>query len=165
MPTALIVDDLSGDRVLAGGILGKIADVSVIYAADGKDALEQIELHVPDLVLTDLQMPQMNGLELVRAMQEEYPLIPAILMTATGSEDIAVQTLEQGAASYVAKKHLAADLQETVVRVLASSADERSQTRLINSNDRDDFCPGKRTRIAVGAGQPSAADHPAASRL
>ncbi len=131
MPTVLVVDDSSADRLRAGGLVGKIDDISVIYAADGKEALEQVELHIPDLILTDLQMPEMNGLELVQVIREEYPLIPSILMTAAGSEDIAVKALEQGAASYVPKKHLAADLQETVVRVLASSAEERSQTRLM----------------------------------
>jgi len=132
MSRILVVDDLLSDLRIAGGLLAQDKGLSVEYAGNGLDALEQIELHIPDLVLTDLQMPEMNGLELVQRIREEYPLIPTILMTAKGSEDIAVQALEQGAASYVPKKYLAADLLETVRRILAASAEERSYTRLMH---------------------------------
>ena len=89
------------DRRLVGGILEKNPDWTIIYAVNGKEALEEIEKHIPDLVLTDMQMPEMNGLELVTAVKEEYPFIPVLLMTAQGSEEIAVQALRRGAASYV----------------------------------------------------------------
>ncbi len=132
MSTILIVDDLLADRRIAEGLLGIDESISVQHAVNGKDAMEQIELHIPDLVLTDLQMPEMDGLELVRAIRTDYPLIPTILMTAKGSEDIARQALAVGAASYVPKRHLAIDLLETVQRVIAASAVERTETRLMN---------------------------------
>jgi CheY-like chemotaxis protein/anti-sigma regulatory factor (Ser/Thr protein kinase) len=132
MPRILVVDDLLADRRLAGGLLSKDESIEVYYASDGVDALDKIEEHMPDLVITDLQMPEMNGLELVQRVREEHPLIPTILMTAKGSEEFAVQALEKGAASYVPKKHLAADLLETVRRVLATSTEDRSFTRLMN---------------------------------
>ena len=131
MPTVLVVDDSATDRRLAGGLLEKHKDWDVVYAADGREALSQVELHIPDLVLTDLQMPEMNGLELVQAMKDEYPLIPVILMTAQGSEEIAVEALRQGAASYVTKKKLAWDLIETVEHVLVVSGEKRGQARLM----------------------------------
>lgn len=139
MPTVLVVDDLSADRLLVAGLLKKIDGIDTIFAENGNEALEQLELHLPELVLTDLQMPEMNGLELVQAMRQNYPLIPAILMTAAGSEDIAVRALEEGAASYVAKKHLVADLRETVERVLAASAEERGETRLMHRMTETNF--------------------------
>lgn len=132
MPTTLVVDDFAMDRRLAGGLLGKLEGWEVIYADDGDSALEQLERHLPDLVVTDLQMPRMNGLELVQAVKRDYPLIPIILMTATGSEEIAVQALQHGAASYVPKRRLAQDLAETAERVLASSGEERGLARLLN---------------------------------
>ncbi|MBW3542246.1 MAG: response regulator, partial [Planctomycetes bacterium] len=76
MTRILVVDDSAMDRRLAGGLLEKRAGWSVLFAVDGRDALEQIELHIPELVVTDLQMPNMNGLELVAAVREDYPLIP-----------------------------------------------------------------------------------------
>jgi len=132
MPKILVVDDLLSDCRIAGGLLTQDKAFSVVYASNGIDALDQLELHVPDLVLTDLQMPKMNGLELVQRIREDYPLIPTILMTAKGSEAIAIQAIEQGAASYVPKKRLATDLHETVRRVLAVSTEERSYTRLMH---------------------------------
>ena len=92
----LVVDDSAMDRRLVGGILEKNPDWSILYAVNGKQAIEEIEKHIPDLVLTDMQMPEMNGLELVTAIKEDYPLIPVVLMTAQGSEEIAVQALRRG---------------------------------------------------------------------
>ena len=114
MATVLIVDDAAVDRRLAGGILEKAEDFIIEYAADGAEALASFSRRVPDVVVTDMQMPEMGGLELVEAIRARYPLVPVVLMTAHGSEDVAVQALERGAASYVSKVNLARDLAETV---------------------------------------------------
>jgi CheY-like chemotaxis protein len=132
MSTLLVVDDSAMDRRLVGGILEKNPDWTLIFATNGKDALAEIERHIPDLVLTDMQMPEMNGLELVAAVKEDYPLIPVVLMTAQGSEEIAVQALKRGAASYVPKRRLAQDLKETVERVLGAADVDRSESRLMH---------------------------------
>ena len=132
MTTVLVVDDAAADRQLAGGLLKSRTDWTVLNATDGTDALQQVELHVPDIVLTDLQMPRMNGLELVAAMKAHYPLIPVILMTAKGSEEIAVKALEAGAASYVPKRRLANEMQEIIQRVLTASREERNFYRLMH---------------------------------
>jgi len=131
MALILVVDDLISDRFIAGGLLDKEEGFTVDYASSAVEALEKIEQHLPDLVLTDLQMPNMNGLQLVCRIRESFPLVPVILMTAKGSEDIAVQALHRGAASYVPKKHLAADLVMTVRRTLAASSKGRCYARLM----------------------------------
>jgi CheY-like chemotaxis protein/anti-sigma regulatory factor (Ser/Thr protein kinase) len=131
MPTVLVVDDSTTDRRLAAGLLQKIPGFIVLQAANGNEALEQIELHLPDLVVTDMMMPAMNGLELVSAVKENYPLVPIILMTSQGSEEIAVQALQKGAASYVPKRSLANDLLEVIDRVLTAAHDVRGRARLI----------------------------------
>ena len=132
MPTILVVDDLASDRRLAGALLETNSDWDIIYASDGKEALTQLELHIPDLVVTDLMMPEMDGLELVKHVKSEYPLIPVILMTAKGSEEIAVQALNLGAASYVTKRGLAQDLHDTAERVLTVAREDRSYLRLMH---------------------------------
>jgi CheY-like chemotaxis protein/anti-sigma regulatory factor (Ser/Thr protein kinase) len=132
MTTILIVDDSATDRRLAGGLLGQIDDdVHVEYAVDGGDALLKMELHVPDIVLTDLDMPSINGLELVEVIRKAYPITPVILMTAQGSEDIAVKALRAGASSYVPKRHLSQQLSETVRQVLQAAHVDRAHTRLM----------------------------------
>ena len=132
MPTILVVDDSPVDRRLAGSLLEKHADCSVRYAADGKEALQHLAADLPDLVLTDLQMPAMNGLELVAAIKKDYPLVPVILMTAQGSEEIASQALRQGAASYVPKRNLTEDLPGTVQRILSGSFEDRTHPQLMH---------------------------------
>ena len=86
MPKILVIDDSAVDRRLAGGLLEKagedLPDVQVIYAPNGKEALITIARESPDLVLTDLQMPEMNGLEVVEEIKRRHASIPVILMTA-----------------------------------------------------------------------------------
>lgn len=131
MASVLIVDDSPVDRRLAQGLLEKNPEFAFQYAENGAAALEQITASPPDLVLTDLQMPVMNGLELVCNVRERFPLVPVILMTAQGSEEIAAQALASGAASYVPKGRLSRDLVETVDMVLATARAHRHHARLM----------------------------------
>lgn len=140
MATILVVDDSPIDRHLAGNLLEKRAGMTAldkrtgmraVYANNGVEALDVIGKTPPDLVLTDLLMPDMNGLELTEEIKRRYPLIPVILMTAHGSEDIAIQALQKGAASYVPKRNLAQELIETVESVLDVSRSDLSQKRLL----------------------------------
>ena len=136
MTRVLIVDDSLTDRRLAGGLITRAGDLDVHFAVDGRDALEQIELHLPDLVVTDLNMPEIDGLALVKSIREQYPMVPVILMTAQGSDAIAVEALRTGAASYVPKKRLADDLVETVQQVLAVAHADRGRSRLMRRLQR-----------------------------
>jgi CheY-like chemotaxis protein/anti-sigma regulatory factor (Ser/Thr protein kinase) len=128
----LVVDDALVDRALVSGLIAKRLDSTILEAADGRQALAVIEAQHPDLVLTDLHMPEMNGLELVTAVKENFPDIPVLLMTAQGSEEIAAQALQHGAASYVPKRRLADDLVRTIERVLATARDERHRSLLMH---------------------------------
>ena len=132
MSRVLVVDDSPVDRRLAGRLIEKLGDMEVFYAPDGKAALEEVESHLPDLVVTDMQMPELDGFGLVEALKADYPLIPVILMTAAGSEAIAVKALQAGAASYVPKTALANELADVCERVLFMSRTRRTQTRLLN---------------------------------
>jgi CheY-like chemotaxis protein/anti-sigma regulatory factor (Ser/Thr protein kinase) len=132
VPTpVLVVDDSPIDRRLAGGILERSGEYRAIYAANGNEALIVLEQQQPRIVLTDLQMPEMDGLELVEAVHSKYPLVPVVLMTAHGSETIAIQALQRGAASYVPKKNLATDLIEVLQQVEAAAKAGRHHARLM----------------------------------
>jgi len=142
MSKVLIVDDSPVDRRLAGKMLETRPEsseepgatgLSVLYASDGKEALEIIGRESPDAVVTDLQMPGMNGLDLVLQVRARFPLVPVILMTAHGSEELAVRALTSGAASYVPKREMATDLLETVESVIESAHGKRDQKRLLQS--------------------------------
>jgi len=139
MAAVLIVDDSEIDRRVAGGLLEADADLRIEYASDGADALARIRREAPDLVVTDLQMPNMDGLELVNQLHIAFPRVPVVLMTAHGSESIAAQALERGAASYVPKSRLAQKLHETIRDVLALSSANRTYERLIECSTRTQF--------------------------
>lgn len=131
--TVLVVDDSVIDRHLAGAIIQKQEGWIATFAGNGVEALEVLKTQQPALVLTDMLMPEMDGLELVQAIRTAYPLVPVILMTAHGSEDIAIQALQRGAASYVPKKSLARDLPETIEYVLSIARSKYKQQLVLES--------------------------------
>src|SRR5262245_37839440 len=101
MSTVLVVDDSAVDRKLVAGLLAKHAGLTVELATSGEDALVRLQASPPALIVTDLVMPGISGLDLVTQVVERHPEIPVILMTGKGSEEVAVKALEAGAASYV----------------------------------------------------------------
>lgn len=137
--TILVVDDSAVDRRLAGGLLQKHPGWNVTYAGDGAEALASIEKTPPDLVVTDLQMPKMDGLDLVAAIRAKRPHIPVILMTAHGSEKIAIKALQAGAAYYVPKTNLAQDLVEATDNVLSAARHGRHKERLLDCLTHSEF--------------------------
>ncbi len=139
MPTVMVVDDTAVDRRLAGGLLEQSPDLNVCYAENGQDALNKIVDYLPDIVVTDLQMPNIDGLELVNSIGLKFPDLPVVLMTAHGSENIAAQALASGAASYVPKSELAESLLETVRHVLAIAGNESRNRKLVSSIRRTEF--------------------------
>lgn len=130
MTKVLVVDDSPLDRRLAGRLLETNPRAIVEFAENGAEALAKMEHSLPDIVVTDLQMPEMNGLELVTAVRSRFPMVPIVLMTANGSEEIAVAALQKGAASYLPKTRMADELQDTVDNVLALARGQRDQGRL-----------------------------------
>ena len=126
--TVLVVDDSSTARLFARRLIERIPGFRVVTASDGKEALAVLAKESCAVVVTDLHMPGMDGLELVEAIADRFPLVPVVLMTAQGNEDIAVKALQSGAASYVPKRALEAELANTLERVLnAAKVDRRKQ--------------------------------------
>ncbi len=131
MTLVLIVDDSPMDQALAAGLLKKHLGCETTTALDGGEGLQSIRDLKPDLIITDMQMPNLNGLEMVTRLREEGSQIPVVLMTAKGSEDLAVEALRIGASSYVSKRSLAKRLVETARMVLAASQEDREQGALM----------------------------------
>lgn len=129
MSRVLVVED-SQTQALQFQLLLKKHDFDVSLAANGVEGLSSIETSLPDVVLTDLQMPEMDGLELVKQVQKRWPHLPVVLMTAHGSEEIAAEALRLGAASYVPKHSSRYDIATTVRDVLELIQPQREQHRL-----------------------------------
>ena len=98
----LIVDDESEMRVALETTL-KREKFQLTCAEDGKQALEKMENNDFDLILTDVRMPKLNGLELLRAAKERSPKTQVIMMTAYGTIDNAVEAMKEGAFDYLIK--------------------------------------------------------------
>jgi CheY-like chemotaxis protein/anti-sigma regulatory factor (Ser/Thr protein kinase) len=132
------------DRKLVQGLLARSGDLTVELAASGEEALERLAQTSPgqaqpELVVTDLVMPGISGLELVREIVERFPELPVILMTGKGSEEVAVKALAAGAASYVPKAALHQYLLTTVQDVLDMVRERSSHARLMGSLRRGRF--------------------------
>ena len=97
--TVLVAEDSKTQSVLFRSLLEK-AGFNTVTAVNGREALEMIKKMPPDVVITDLNMPEMNGLELVEAVHADFPSIPVILATGVGSEEIAAEALRKGAATF-----------------------------------------------------------------
>lgn len=132
MPTVLVVDDSPFDRRVVDGLLKREAGLEwlVEYAEDGREALNRMRDFLPDVVVTDLQMPEMDGLELVTTVANQYADTPVILMTGEGSEAVALAALDRGAASYIPKDLLADRFISTITQVLETCRAERGQKKV-----------------------------------
>ena len=139
MANLLVVDDSALDRYVAGALLEEHPGWTVAYAEDGKEGISCLRRQLPDLVLTDMQMPEINGLELVETIHSDFSTVPVILMTAHGSEEIAVAALQKGAASYVPKRNLARDLVPTVENVLSVTQTNRNQQQVLDCLERSEY--------------------------
>ena len=99
----LVVDDEPDIRTLLGKGLSQIAGYTVETAANGLEAIEKIEKDVFDMVLTDLKMPEMDGIDLLKMIKGIRPELTVILMTAYGSIETAVEAIKIGANDYITK--------------------------------------------------------------
>lgn len=138
MPTILLVED-SPTQLLQMRMLLESGSHVVRCAGDGYEALEHLAAGFCELVVTDMEMPLMNGLQLVHRMRDDYPHVPAVLVTARGSEHLAAQALRQGAAGYVPKSSLDDLLLKTVDEVLGLIRTEQSYAKLIECMTENRF--------------------------
>lgn len=131
MPRILIAEDSPTQALLLQAFL-EDAQFEVHVQPNGAKALSAIPGAKPDIVLTDLDMPEMNGLELVSAIRKRHPSIPVVLMTAHGSEEIAVKALQEGAASYVPKRTLEQEIVKILRQLLAVQSEQQHQQQLFD---------------------------------
>jgi CheY-like chemotaxis protein len=138
MAKVLLVED-SATQAVEMRMLLEEAHHDVLHVGDGHQALAALATHAIEIVITDLDMPGMNGLELVEAMKVDFEHIPSVLVTAKGSEELASKALRRGAAGYVPKKHLQALLNDTIVDVLGVVRTDASFSKLIATLQKNVF--------------------------
>lgn len=119
MAQVLIVDDSRSIRELLGSVL-KGAGLDVTGANDGRDGLETARAGKFDLVITDINMPEMNGIELLKALRAlpEYAFKPILILTTEFSQEMKLKGKEAGATGWMVKPFDPERLVETIRRIL-----------------------------------------------
>jgi two-component sensor histidine kinase len=134
-PTVLLVEDDADMARHLGHVLS--ADHDVAYAADGRQGLEMaVELR-PDLVITDMMMPELDGAELVAALRERAELaeVPILVLTARAEEELPERMLRQGAQDYVIKPVGKGELKARVENLLQMSGSRRLLQEALESKE------------------------------
>ncbi|HTT71874.1 MAG TPA: hybrid sensor histidine kinase/response regulator [Anaeromyxobacteraceae bacterium] len=136
-PLVLSVDDQPETRAFIVGVLQK--RFRVASASDGVEGLARaLELR-PDLILTDLRMPRMDGEELVRAIRQEPTLegIPVVLLTAWADDEVRVRMLKEGALDYITKPFSSDELLSRVANLIALKRAREVLQEELQSRNRD----------------------------
>lgn len=117
----LVVDDSATTRMLITLTLKKGESFRIIEASDGAEALAKLDSEIIDMVLTDINMPKMNGLELITHIRSKHTSqrLPIIVITTQGEETNRDRGLALGANAYILKPISGAKLQSLVKELLA----------------------------------------------
>jgi DNA-binding NarL/FixJ family response regulator len=100
----LLVDDHAVLRAGLGQLLDAVPDITVVAAASsGEEALELVERLQPDVVLMDLSMPGISGIEATRAITTRWPAVRVVALTSFGDRDTVVRSVDAGAVGYLVK--------------------------------------------------------------
>jgi two-component system, chemotaxis family, chemotaxis protein CheY len=116
----LIVDDFSTMRRIVRGLLKEIGYTNAEEAEDGVDALNQLKASKFDFVVSDINMPNMTGFELLKAIKEDATLkhLPVLMVTAEARKEDIVLAAQTGAAGYIVKPFTKATLEEKVMKII-----------------------------------------------
>lgn len=115
----LIVDDMSTMRRVIKSILGQLGYTNLEEAENGKEALSKLSHEQYDFVMTDWNMPEMDGLELVKAIRQDPKLkdLPVLMVTAEAKKENVLEALKSGVNNYIVKPFTAETLKEKIEKI------------------------------------------------
>lgn len=120
MKTILIVEDSATTRSLIRAVIDELGDVETVEAASGFEALKMLPQQEYDLIITDINMPDINGLELISFIRSNprYTHLPIIIVSTERSEEDKKRGMALGATNYVAKPFKSGELQEIIKKTI-----------------------------------------------
>ncbi|NQY74446.1 MAG: sigma-54-dependent Fis family transcriptional regulator [Candidatus Margulisbacteria bacterium] len=135
----VIIDD---EESLVKSIIRLLSDENLIFetASNGKQGLKKCIEHSPELVIVDYQMPEMDGLEFIKALKSIQSDVPVIVMTAHGDREVGIQFLKEGAFRYLEKPFKGDEFRLTVIEAIKQSKllkENKTLSTIINL--KDDF--------------------------
>jgi two-component system chemotaxis response regulator CheY len=118
--TILIVEDSSTTRALIRAVIDELGDFDTVEAATGFEALKMLPQQEYDLIITDINMPDINGLELINFVRSNvrYSHVPIIIVSTERSEEDKKRGLALGATAYVTKPFKSVELQEAIQKII-----------------------------------------------
>jgi len=116
----LLVDDIKSMRSMIRGLLFKVGLQKVSDAADGFEALSVLKQEKIDLIVSDWNMPKMDGLELLKAVRgdEKYKHIPFLMITAENRKENVIDAIQAGTSEFIAKPFTDGTLREKLNKIL-----------------------------------------------
>ena len=138
MVRLLIVDDSQSQLITIRALLVD-EPYELVTAEDGKVALDMILAETPDIVVTDMLMPNVDGLELIKQLRQLKPQLPVILISEVGTEEVSVEALRVGATAFVPKSRLHEELAGTVRHALELVKTDYSYSDLVDLMDYHEF--------------------------
>jgi two-component system chemotaxis response regulator CheY len=120
----LIVDDFSTMRRIVRGLLKEMGCNNADEAEDGAAALQMLKAQKFDFVVSDINMPNMNGFDLLKAVKADAELkhLPVLMVTAEARKEDIVRAAQEGAAGYIVKPFTKATLEEKVLKIVQKLA-------------------------------------------
>jgi two-component system chemotaxis response regulator CheY len=121
MRTVLIVEDSATTRSLITAVIEEAGEFDIVEAATGFEALKVLPMRQFDLILTDINMPDINGIELINFLKgnPRYNQIPLVIISTEKSEEDRNRGIQAGANAYITKPFKAKELQDTIKNILS----------------------------------------------
>lgn len=121
MKTILIVEDSTTTRALIRAVIEELGDFETVEASSGFEALKMLPLQEYDLIVTDINMPDINGLELINFIRNNprYNHLPIIIVSTEKSEEDKRRGMALGATAYVTKPFRSFELQEIIKKTIS----------------------------------------------
>ncbi len=159
----LAVDDHPLVRQGISGLIAVQSDMSLVAeASNGRDAIQQFRAHRPDITLMDLQMPEMNGLDAIIAIRNEFPEARIVVLTTYTGDVQILRALKAGARAYLLKNLLHKELLETIRAVHAGkrTLSPEASFQLAEHLTDDALTPAEINVLRLIAGQEPSQEHP-----
>jgi len=147
----LVVDDFEEFRRLVLLLLQQRAEFQIIQASDGLEAVQKAKELEPDLILLDIGLPKLNGIEAAKQIRDLFPLARIVFLTQESSPDVVREALSLGALGYVHKLHVHSDLLPAIEAVLEGTRFVSAGLEFSEGTDTPDPAPpfdSRRGRLA-----------------
>lgn len=144
----LMVEDTASVAALYRSYLTPL-EIDINIVSTGRDAIESLNRRTPDLILLDLRLPDMTGMDVLAAVKKQSPDVPIIFMTAHGSIDTAVEAMRQGAQDFLIKPCEADRLRITVNNAMRKANKLKSENYDPNNQNYQGFIGSSQTMQAV----------------